>query len=414
MTTPRMRTGLEEDDKIFECCNNNTKWAKCGKIGLVCVRVFPIFFVFALLILSIYFFSVRLCSTKRKIIIYFFYSILISIFIVNFLIYGDIPRVTQGALYICAYWCLFVIVLYSYARAAFGDPRSPEQYNIKITSNAAEEAAAFRSDQYEPIKSSEQIIYLPRSTARMCGLCNTPKPPRSHHCSTCKRCFLKMDHHCVWLDNCVGFGNYKYFYCLLFWATFMCGFVFGATLEVLIQQLVYDDLEGVSVVWLILTIFSFALGVSTLMLLGYHSYLISKGMTTIEHIELNEEEEDLKRRERFRIRRQQQQQLLLQKQQQEQQAADGLVRNDASSTTTLLDNVPITQTQPQTQLQTQDQTNPVLPTFVFQSYSEGIYKNWCNALGSNPLLWLIPVNLPVGNGIRFKMEEATINYRAQP
>lgn len=50
-----------------------------------------------------------------------------------------------------------------------------------------------------------------------CKKCNKPKPPRTHHCSICKRCVLKMDHHCPWLNNCVGFRNYRYFICFLLW-----------------------------------------------------------------------------------------------------------------------------------------------------------------------------------------------------
>lgn len=229
----------------------------------------------------------------------------------------------------------------------------------------------------------------------MCGLCNAPKPPRTHHCSTCQRCFLKMDHHCVWLDNCVGFGNYKFFFCLLFWATFMCGFVFGATLEVLIQQLVYDSLEGVSVVWLIMAFFSFSLGLSTLMLLCYHSYLISKGMTTIEHMEINEDREDFKRKERIRRRQ-------LEREQQEQANVNCTESNDAKSSTNLLTTT------------TTNSTNTPAVRFTYQSYSEGIYKNWCAALGPNPLFWLIPVNFLVGNGIRFKKEEATMTAFRTP
>ncbi|KAF2884870.1 hypothetical protein ILUMI_21289 [Ignelater luminosus] len=30
----------------------------------------------------------------------------------------------------------------------------------------------------------------------ICKKCIAPKPPRTHHCSVCNRCILKMDHHC--------------------------------------------------------------------------------------------------------------------------------------------------------------------------------------------------------------------------
>ena len=57
------------DDKIFECCENNTSCARLGKIGLILARWFPVFFVFSMLVISIYFFSVRLCSNEKWIII---------------------------------------------------------------------------------------------------------------------------------------------------------------------------------------------------------------------------------------------------------------------------------------------------------------------------------------------------------
>lgn len=32
----------------------------------------------------------------------------------------------------------------------------------------------------------------------VCAKCETYRPPRAHHCRTCKRCIRRMDHHCPW------------------------------------------------------------------------------------------------------------------------------------------------------------------------------------------------------------------------
>lgn len=49
-----------------------------------------------------------------------------------------------------------------------------------------------------------QVVYR-------CPKCVCIKPDRTHHCSVCKRCIRKMDHHCPWVNNCVGEYNQKYF-----------------------------------------------------------------------------------------------------------------------------------------------------------------------------------------------------------
>ena len=36
------------------------------------------------------------------------------------------------------------------------------------------------------------------------------------HCALIIRCIMKMDHHCPWINSCVGYGNHTYFMWFLF------------------------------------------------------------------------------------------------------------------------------------------------------------------------------------------------------
>ena len=48
-----------------------------------------------------------------------------------------------------------------------------------------------------------------------CNICKITKPPRSKHCKICNFCIDKFDHHCIWINQCVGSNNYYYFICFL-------------------------------------------------------------------------------------------------------------------------------------------------------------------------------------------------------
>eukprot|EP00267_Zea_mays_P055385 XP_020408720.1 uncharacterized LOC100217160 isoform X5 [Zea mays] len=102
--------------------------------------------------------------------------------------------------------------------------------------------------------------------SRYCDKCCMFKPPRTHHCKVCRRCVLKMDHHCVWINNCVGYANYKAF--------IIC--VLNATIGSLYSFNILQILAGVLLFFLSLTIGS---------LLGWHIYLLCHNMTTIEYRE---------------------------------------------------------------------------------------------------------------------------------
>jgi hypothetical protein len=37
-----------------------------------------------------------------------------------------------------------------------------------------------------------------------CSICKTHVHPRSKHCGDCNKCIAVFDHHCKWLNNCIG------------------------------------------------------------------------------------------------------------------------------------------------------------------------------------------------------------------
>lgn len=52
---------------------------------------------------------------------------------------------------------------------------------------------------------------------KWCSKCKQYKPERTHHCKSCGKCVLKMDHHCPWTNNCVGYFNMPHFFRFLIW-----------------------------------------------------------------------------------------------------------------------------------------------------------------------------------------------------
>ncbi|KAL2829201.1 Palmitoyltransferase pfa3 [Aspergillus cavernicola] len=178
---------------------------------------------------------------------------------------------------------LYLCLNISYTTAVFTDPGSP----------LMNKGRGGNRHNYSALPITElpdYTSYTVNSTggSRFCKKCRCPKPDRAHHCSTCKRCVLKMDHHCPWLATCVGLHNYKSFLLFLIYTSLFCWLDFAVSAawiwtEVFNETHYMDGILPVNVVLL-----SILGGIIGLVLTGFTAWHISlavRGVTTIESLE---------------------------------------------------------------------------------------------------------------------------------
>ncbi|CAK9237059.1 unnamed protein product [Sphagnum troendelagicum] len=170
---------------------------------------------------------------------------------------------------------LCIMALVSYALAVIQDPgRVPSSYLPDLEDSAI--------TLHEVKRKGGDLRY--------CQKCGHYKPPRAHHCRVCRRCVLRMDHHCVWINNCVGHNNYKVFFLFVL-------YLVAASLQSLVNSsldskvdLLLNVLIAPAKRWLknssvICTIVVLAALVTVGLLLAWHVYLLLHNKTTIEYHE---------------------------------------------------------------------------------------------------------------------------------
>ena len=123
------------------------------------------------------------------------------------------------------------LAMLSHIRAMITDPGAvprealplPDDEGLLENGTAGGVSSSALEEGKHPLPSDGGAGVGPRQRVRkFCRRCNAFKPARAHHCSICRRCIIKMDHHCPWVNNCVGIGNHKLFLLFIFYIFLMC------------------------------------------------------------------------------------------------------------------------------------------------------------------------------------------------
>jgi len=176
-------------------------------------------------------------------------------------------------------------------------------YNaVRINPGIVINSAKVDRDQVEHLR--ENYNY------RICKHCAQVKPARTYHCSVCACCILKMEHHCPWINNCVGMFNHK-FYLLFCWFLWIGTFYIITSAWPLfahcyrtprhrsleynapVQDWMQAYTDGESGKFRTLVIFAWIICLSVFIALGilvvWQSWLISYGETSVERMKLSYE-----------------------------------------------------------------------------------------------------------------------------
>ncbi|KAL9931452.1 hypothetical protein V8E36_009738 [Tilletia maclaganii] len=157
------------------------------------------------------------------------------------------------------------------------------------SAEAPSQSAVARSGRARAGSTAKMSDLMIKSTgeARWCNKCVGPKPDRAHHCSTCRTCVLRMDHHCPWLGGCVGLRNHKAFFLFLTYTAASCIYALQESARALFRW-INDEKNGsdtTPITWAILLLIGFIFGIALVPFAIYHAYLMCRNKTTIESME---------------------------------------------------------------------------------------------------------------------------------
>ncbi|KAI7872435.1 DHHC palmitoyltransferase-domain-containing protein [Spinellus fusiger] len=155
-----------------------------------------------------------------------------------------------------------------------------------------------------------------------------------------------MDHHCPWINGCVGYRNYKYFCLFIFYTGFYGLWIMCSGFPIVMNIFLYRS-DKIDPQWIVLLLITFLFGMTMCGFSVIHIYYVTHNESTIEHINTR----------MYEIR----------------------VDFDTSGM-----NYEVVSVQPDAQL-----------------WDRGAKANWCSVFGDKIWMWFLPMNITLGDGLTF-------------
>ncbi|CEG68762.1 Putative Palmitoyltransferase [Rhizopus microsporus] len=186
---------------------------------------------------------------------------------------------------------LFILAFASMLKTSWTDPGIiPRNLDIPQQEMIDENASSIHASIMSDIAQKQIRIKNTSWSLRYCETCKIYRPPRASHCRQCDNCVEYEDHHCIWLNNCVGKRNYRPFFIFIVTCVILCIYVIAFDVYYLLSIASNSPNRGFGFVFsqapvsFVLSIYCFFLLWMVGGLTIYHCSLIMRGVTTHEQL----------------------------------------------------------------------------------------------------------------------------------
>lgn len=124
---------------------------------------------------------------------------------------NDSSQLIHKLIHVLFAFCIVFNVILSWLDPGFlkSKDRKTRKYEARLSAydnaNIEEMTDVLEMDSFLQLLASQDPQHI-------CYECQLLKTMRSKHCLDCGKCVDVYDHHCPWINNCVGYKNYKLFF----------------------------------------------------------------------------------------------------------------------------------------------------------------------------------------------------------